>query len=238
MAVAPTLSFAFDAGKDLVQSAHDVAERVARELDPRIIVIGAAPEGVDEVLKALRRRGVRAVVFAAGGSASEGFARELLAQPEKHEMPGFFTDNFYVASSIIFDSASSDAQNFALRYAQVTGSAPSYVGAQATDGVRVVVEALRRAHPRGAESTRAADREAVRAALAGMDTAEHGVPGLGARLFFDSGRNMALPMRIGFFKSGRLLSSPLQLVGVDHPELVGLNDALARHDIVQIADRY
>jgi hypothetical protein len=35
-----------------------------------------------------------------------------------------------------------------------------------------------------------------------------------------------------------LLSDPLQLVAVDHPELVGLKQALARHDIVVIANKY
>ncbi len=235
----PDVSFPFDATEqNLVQSARAVADRVAQELDPRIIVIGAAPEGVDAVLKALRRRGVRAMVFAAGGSASDGFAKGLLAQPEEHDMPGFFTDNFFVASSIIFDSAGSDAQNFALRYRRAYDSVPSYVGAQATDGMRVVIEAMRRAHPRGTDANRAADREGVRDALAGMTSPARGVSGLDAKLFFDSGRNMALPLRIGFFRSGRLLSSPLQLVAVDHPELVGLSDALARHDIVQIADQY
>jgi ABC-type branched-subunit amino acid transport system substrate-binding protein len=234
----PEISFPFDAGKNLTESARIVADRVAQELDPRIIVIGAAPEGVDAMLKALRRRGVRSMIFAAGGSASEGFARGLLAQPEERETPGFFTDNFFVAASVIFDSAGSNAQDFALRYLRATGIPASYVGAQATDGLRVAVEALRRARPRGTEASRAADREAVRDALAGMNSPERGVSGPDERLFFDSGHNMALPMRIGFFRSGRLLSSPLQLVAVDHPELVGLSHALARHDIVQVANKY
>ncbi len=115
---APDLAVAFDAtAKNLEQSSHDVAGRLAKEEDPRIIVIGAAPEGVDVVLKALRRRGIRTMAFAAGGSASEALRQGIAGSARRsREIPGFFIDNFFVAASIILDSAGSEAQNFAARY--------------------------------------------------------------------------------------------------------------------------
>jgi ABC-type branched-subunit amino acid transport system substrate-binding protein len=234
----PTLAFPFDASpRTLEASARAVAARVAQEPEPRIIVIGAAPEGLEAVIKALRRAGVRSPVFAAGGAASAAFAEHLMAQPEEKETSGFFTDNLYVGASIVFDSAGSGAQAFAEKYIHRFGAAPSYIGAQATDGVRIAVEALRRARPQGAGHV-GEDREAVRAALAGMNSAATGVDGTDARLFFDDSRDMALPIRLAVFRRGRLVSAPLQLVSVDHPELVRMDEALASHDIVRIAGQY
>jgi branched-chain amino acid transport system substrate-binding protein len=102
------------------ESVRAMIEAVATDPEPGIIVIGTAADNAPEVLKAIRRRGLKGPVMATGGAGAEGFLRNLAAEPEERERPGFFSDNLYAAAPVIFDSAGAVAQAFAAEYARVS----------------------------------------------------------------------------------------------------------------------
>ena len=71
----------------------------------------------------------------------QNFANE----PEEKAHPGFFSENLYAASSLIFDSAGVAAQVFAADYNAKAGASPSWVGGGAYDAARLMINALKRA---------------------------------------------------------------------------------------------
>jgi len=101
-----------------------------------------------------------------------------------------------------------------------------------------MVEALRRAQVQNRPETKGADRERVRAALAKINSPQTAVAGLTGPLYFDANRDMPNAVRVGFFRSGRFVTAPLQLVPVDHPEAISLAEEEARGRVVSFGARH
>src|SRR3954464_5625486 len=229
----------FDVGPDAPSdSVRAMVDAVAGGPEPGIIVIGTAVDSAPEVLKATRRRGIKAPVMALAGAGTQGFLRNLQTEPEEKEHPGFFSDNLYAATPVIFDGLGAAAQAFAAEYARVSGSAPGWVGARAYDTARLMIEALRRAGIRSRPETKEADRERIRAELARMDNPRTAITGLTGRLYFDANRNMPRPFRVGFFRRGRFITAPLQLVPVESLDVGDVKEDMEKGHIVSSGDRH
>jgi branched-chain amino acid transport system substrate-binding protein len=214
------------------ESVRAMIEAVATDPEPGIIVIGTAADNAPEVLKAIRRRGLKAPVMATGGAGAEGFLRNLAAEPEERERPGFFSDNLYAAAPVIFDSAGAVAQAFAAEYTRVSGGSPGWIAARAYDAVHLMIEAMRGAGLQNRPDTKQADRERVRAALAKIDRPQAAVAGLTGSLYFDQNRDMPRPFRVGIIRRGRFITAPLQLVLVENPEAIDLDEETRKGRIV------
>ena len=229
----------FDVSRDARgESVRAMIEAVATDPEPDIIVIGTAPENVPEVLKAIRRRGLKAPVMATGGAGTEGFLRTLAIEPEEREHPGFFSDNLYASAPVIFDSASAAAQTFAAQYTRVSGASPSWIGARAYDTARLLIEAMRRARLQNRPETKEADRERVRAELAEIDRPQAAVAGITGALYFDANRDMPRPFRVGFVRHGRFIMAPLQLVLVERPEAIDIGEETRKGHIISSGGRH
>ena len=143
---------------------------VAGQSGQDVIVIGAGADYIAEIVKAVRRSGVKAPIIAAGGAGHEGYLQNFAGEPEEKQNPGFFTENLYATPPLIFDSAGTTAQTFALAYTALAGTSPSWVAAGAHDAARMLIDALGRANILNRPDSKAADREKVRAALAALNS--------------------------------------------------------------------
>ena len=101
---------------------------------------------------------------------------------------------------------------FAAAYTAMAGTPPSWIAAGAHDAARILTEALGRADILNRPESRDADREKVRAALAAINSPKTAVAGLTGPLYFDADRDIPRPVRLGFFRHGRFVTAPLQLV--------------------------
>jgi ABC-type branched-subunit amino acid transport system substrate-binding protein len=218
-------------------SAAAVAESLAQEAEPRIIVIGVSVDHSPELVKAIRRRGIRTilVVTVAG---SDDYLQSFANEPEELDTPGFFTDNLYTTALVIFDTVGVLGQKFAESYTAATGKRPGWYAAHSNNAMRLLVEALRRAHPVNTVQSKARDREKLRDALASIDRPEQAVPGLDGPLYFDANRDMPRSLRFGSFDRGRLVSAPIQLVAVQNQELVDIQKEMDEGHIISTGDRF
>jgi Periplasmic binding protein len=66
----------------------DEALEAAQEPGPGIIVIGAATDFSADIVKALRRRGVKATIITPQGAAREGYLQNFANEPEEKARPG------------------------------------------------------------------------------------------------------------------------------------------------------
>ena len=67
----------------------------------------------------------------------------------------------------------------------------------------------------------------MRVALAAIDGPKSAVVGLTGRLYFNANRDIPRPIRMGFFRYGRFVTAPLQLVRIDQPNGI---DLAAEHE--------
>lgn len=225
-------------GDQLEASAKVVADQLAAEPEPRIIVLGVAPDVTTPTLMAIRRRGIHSMIILASGAADDSFVDQFANEPEEKDEPGFFTGNLFAIAPMILDNTGELGQTLASQYQHATGLSAGWIAAGAQDATRVMVEAIRRAHVGDTSATLAADREKVRAALASIDSRATAVVGINGPLYFNAGREMPRPIKYGFFQNGRFVSAPLQLVRVQDPDLVDIGHEIDLGHIVQIKDDF
>ena len=185
---------------------------------PGVIVVAAGADSIADIVKALRRHQIAGTIIVPQGAAREDYLRNFADEPEEKAHPGFFSDSLYAAAPIIFDSAGQQAQAFAGAFTKVAGTAPSWVAAGAHDAAHLMIAALERSGIAQRSDGTAADRERVRAALAAIDDPETAVAGLTGPLYFNAAHDMPRPVRLGFFRRGRFVTAPVQLVPIDRPE--------------------
>jgi ABC-type branched-subunit amino acid transport system substrate-binding protein len=167
-------TWTFDpAASQLAAEALTLAASLARENEPRVIVIGASIDASAPLVKAIRRHGIHSMLVV-GAAGSDTYLGAFANEPEERAEPGFFTGNLYTTASVMFDTVGPLGQRFAEEYTARSGRRPSWFSAGGNDAMRILVEALRRAHPANTAQSKAEDREKIRAALAGIDSAEHG----------------------------------------------------------------
>ena len=230
--------FGLDVASGQIGSMDEALDAAAQEPGPGVIVIGAAADFVADIVKALRRRGIKGTIIASQGAARESYLQNFVNEPEEKAHPGFFSENLYAASSLIFDSAGVAAQAFAADYKTKVGTSPSWVAGGAYDVARLMIEALKRADVKNRSDSKIADRDRVRVALGAIDSPKSAVAGLTGRLYFNTNRDIPRPIRLGFFRYGRFVTAPLQLVRIDQPNGIDLAAEREKGHVVTFRDRH
>jgi branched-chain amino acid transport system substrate-binding protein len=230
--------FGLDVAPGRVGSMGEALDAAAQEPGPGIIVIGAAADYIADIVKALRRRGIKGTIITTQGAARESYLKNFVNEFEEKTRPGFFSENLYAASSLIFDSAGAAAQVFAADYEAKAGTSPSWVGGGAYDAARLMIDALERAAVQNLSDSRVVDRERVRVALAAIDSPKSAVVGLTGRLYFSANRDIPRPIRLGFFHYGRFVTAPLQLVRIDQPDGIDLAAEREKGHVASFGNRH
>jgi branched-chain amino acid transport system substrate-binding protein len=230
--------FGLDVAPGRVGSMGEALDAAAQEPGPGIIVIGAAADYIADIVKALRRRGIKGTIITTQGAARESYLKNFVNEFEEKTRPGFFSENLYAASSLIFDSAGAAAQVFAADYEARAGTSPSWVGGGAYDAARLMIDALERAAVQNLSDSRVVDRERVRVALAAIDSPKSAVVGLTGRLYFSANRDIPRPIRLGFFHYGRFVTAPLQLVRIDQPDGIDLAAEREKGHVASFGNRH
>ncbi|MBB4429759.1 ABC-type branched-subunit amino acid transport system substrate-binding protein [Bradyrhizobium sp. CIR48] len=239
--------FGLDVAAGQIGSTDEALDAAAQEPGPGVIVVGAATDFSADIVKALRRRGIKGMIIASQAAARESYLQNFANEPEEKAQPGFFSENLYAASSLMFDSAGVAAQVFAADYKAKAGTLPSWVAGGSYDAARLMIDALKRAavHPRfmgqgiqKRSDSKVADRDRVRVALAAINDPKSAVVGLTGRLYFNANRDIPRPIRLGFFRYGLFVTAPLQLVRIDQPKGIDLAAEREKGHVVTFGDRH
>ena len=232
------LSLAVETGAGLDASASAVADELAQQTQTRIIVLGLAAETMPAVLKAIRRRGIQSMIILASAGASDAFAMQFQNEAEEKDSPGFFTANSFAIAPMIMDNIGLFGQGLAARYHDKTGLRASWFAGSAQNAVRMLVISMRDAQISNSTDTKALQREKIRAALADIDRPGNAVTGVDGKMWFDNRHDMPRPLRYGYFREGRFLSAPLQLIELRNKELVNIRREMEAGHLVQVDDRF
>ena len=137
--------FGLDVAAGQIGSMDEALYAAAQESGPGVIVVGAATDFSADIVKALRRHGIKGMIIASQAAARESYLQNFANEPEEKAHPGFFSENLYAASSLMFDSAGVAAQVFAAGYKAKAGTSPSWVAGGSYDAARLMIDALKRA---------------------------------------------------------------------------------------------
>lgn len=225
--------------KNRQQSISQIVRELAADPDPGIVFVTLTKQDVaEDLLVALRRRGLKTPLLGDQVLSRESFAKRFEKYPEENKDPGFFTDGIYVPSPILFDSAGADAQDFATSYQKAYGNPPSYSGAKFYEAAIVAVDALRKAKPQITSANVDSDREQVRQALSELNSRKTALNGLTGPLYFNANRSSNQPVRIAQFYDRKLISSVQQFTPVNNPEQLNLPREVQAGNMVRSGDQY
>src|SRR5690606_12799232 len=121
-----------------------IIEELAATEDPGIVFLPLSPEDAHPVLLSLRLGQLPVTVIAGDALGYQGFASMFAGEPEEELRPGYFTDDLYVVSTIIYDGLGGTALEFAQDYAALYGAEPAWFGAKAHDAAQLAIYALTR----------------------------------------------------------------------------------------------
>jgi ABC-type branched-subunit amino acid transport system substrate-binding protein len=205
---------------------NEAGRLAAADPDHPAIAIGSLSADAVPLLMALRRGGVRAPILGPDSIGGDSFAKLFAQTEEERARPGFFTDNLYAASPILFDSANEATQAFARRFHARFAVEPSWSAVQGYDSARLAIAAARDAAAHAGPDLRAR-RAAVRGFLASLDGPARAIAGVSGPLWFMPSRGRDQPVRIGRFVNGLFESAPVQLVPVRSAEPADLASGAA-----------
>ncbi|MEM7330535.1 MAG: extracellular solute-binding protein [Chloroflexota bacterium] len=206
----------------------DDLDNIVRELikaengDPGLIFLATHTSEAKELIIRMRRQGMENILMGSTALGNPNFIEQFTDLPEEHSQPGFFLDNLYATTPILFDVVGEEAQQFREDYIQTYGSDPGLKAPSYYDTATVALAAIKRANVTATPETIATDRQSIRAALAGMSNLETGVKGLTGNQFFNPLGDVIKPLSIGVFSHQRFVSALTQLQPV--PDLKRISD--------------
>ena len=185
-----------------------------------LIFIATQKTQAKDLIIALRRKGIQNQIL--GGDTLGGtlFSQILSNEPEEQNQPGYFTDNIYASSPIIFDSAGKDAQEFFTAYKkEYKNLEPTWIAASSYDAAHVFVEAIK-------HSTSTSNmRQSIREYIDGLDTSSKAIKGgLSGDIYFDKQNDVVKPITVGVFLKGKFISAPTQYIPIPNIDLVSSLD--------------
>lgn len=190
---------------DNTQQIQAIVDAIAADPAPGMIYLGMIDTPAEELIGALKRRGIRAPIFATEYGKEAGFQQYA----EEQKQPGFFINGVYAAAPLIFDSANADAQDFVSTYRSAYGIEPGWPGANFYDATRIAVEALKAANIKSTAPLQQ-NREQIRSQLATLNKPTVAFRSLTGPIYFDDQRNAILPVRVGRFQQRKFISAPVQ----------------------------
>jgi branched-chain amino acid transport system substrate-binding protein len=205
--------------------------------DTFIFLAMFANEGV-EVVRALKDSNLKNPIMVPAAFASgfvdqfDGLAKEKMSQ-------GYYADDIYISSQLIFDTANSQAQKFKEDYHKKYNETADVRAAFAYDAAILLVKAIEEKNIQGKLSTLQEDRQKIRDYLASLRDIKDAIEGTTGFNYFDDHGNAQKPVVIGQFKGRNVISALTQLQPLrNFNEISSLETAVKDGSVLEIDNRY
>ncbi|MDM8569113.1 ABC transporter substrate-binding protein, partial [Thiotrichales bacterium HSG1] len=125
-----------------------------------------AVEGI-KLVKLMKEAGINNRIISETSFSEKTFIHGFEQFPIEKNSPGYYTNNIFVATPLIFDTANRKAQQFREKYQKAYQEEPDWAGAYATDSVLTLLQAIEQTGITGTNIS--VDRRKVRDYLANMN---------------------------------------------------------------------
>ncbi|MEX0686829.1 MAG: ABC transporter substrate-binding protein [Balneolales bacterium] len=201
-----------------------------------IFLATQAPDGAN-LVKQLRDAGIENTIFVPDAFASESFTNMLREELTGNSGIQFYTNNIFVASPLIYDSANEMAQQFYSSFNDTYQTPPDWRAAYAYDAVLVLAEAISKIGQ--APSEIAQYRKSIKDALAAINSSENAVAGVTGYNYFNEIGDIQKPISVGNFGAHSIVSSLTQFTTISSiSDITDIDHALLSNQIVRFDDTY
>ncbi len=171
--------------------------------------------------------------------SSEAFLRIFTEYPEEKKKPGFYTDELYVTTPLIFDTTSEKGLKFKETYEATYQEKSGWHAAFAYDTMMVIAEAIRSTGIQGGSDSLKSDRRKIRDWLANLSDMYDAVEGVTGYNYFDENGDSQKQVFIGVYQKQNLISALTQLQAIPNAnEVPNFEQALETGLVVEFDNRY
>ncbi|MDM8559013.1 ABC transporter substrate-binding protein [Candidatus Parabeggiatoa sp. HSG14] len=232
-------SYGYDQ-KDL----HTIFEKWVKQLKQdgkeagTILLATHSLEGA-KLVKMIKDAGIDNFIIGGSNFSSQYFMRKFEDYPKERVTPGYYTNDIYVATPLLFEAANEKAQQFKEQYQVKYQETPDWLAAYTYDTTMVLIEAIKKANIQGTPESLQVDRGRIRDALASFTNIHDAVEGTTGFNYFDNNRNtQKKPTTIGVYKNKYLEPVALFQALYNFNEIVDIKNAKAKQRILRIGEEY
>lgn len=187
----------------------------------------------------IKDAGLQNHILSGSGFSEQTFEHGFDNLPKEKANPGYYTNDIYVATPLIFDTASEQAQEFKEKYQARYQDEPDWSAAYAYDTAMVLIKAIEEAKITGTQESLQADREKIRAKLTSFTNIHDAVEGTTGFNYFNENRDGQKPVSMGVYKNKTFVSALTQFQVMRNPnEIADLNAALQDERVLLINEKY
>lgn len=215
---------------------------------PQAIVLATGRDQVITLIPELKNSNLEIPLFGGDDIGDVIIAQNFAKLPEEQKIPGFFTNGLYATVPIIYDVADDLTQKFRTTFEQIYGNAPGWSAASYYDAASAIVEGIERTLLTYKELPKESftgknikeDRELLKEALLRIDSPEKAVKTGTRSFYFDDLHTAVVPIAIGRFDKGSLVSAFTQLQKITNFETISdnLEAEIKKGNILQIGKQY
>jgi len=227
------------ADPNLDQVLTRIVDELSSEKEAGVIFLAVqALEGI-KLVKLMKEANLTNRIISETSFSEQTFIHGFEKFPREKINPGYYTNDIYVATPLLFDTANEDAQRFKDEYQAAYNEKPDWAAAYAVDSAMVLVEAIKQTAIAGQPETITEDRQKIRDYLANLNNIEKAIQGLTGFNYFDEQGDALKPISIGVFRNGNIISAATQLQVVPYiNQLFNLEAELEKERILLIGDKY
>lgn len=191
-----------------------------------------------ELVKQLRDAGLDPLIMGPEALGTREFVKHFKSEPAEIKNAGFYTNNMYAVSPLLFDSVGGETLAFSTNYKAQFGVTPAWRAAKTWDAVSALGTAVHRADI-STDPARVDEHRAAIVSELGHTTQLHdGFRGLSGAVYFSKDGSSPQGLSIGKFDRGTLVSAPVQYRLVDYPQNYDLDAELKSGNIVEMNGYY
>jgi len=203
-----------------------------------ILLATQAGEGTP-LVKLIKDENIQNPIISGSGFSEQTFANSFADFPREKGNSGFYTNDIYVATPLLFDTANEKAQKFKDKYYAKYQDKPDWSAAYAYDSAQVLVKAIKQANITGTKESLQADRQKLRDTLASFTNIHDAIEGTTGFNYFDKYRDAQKPVVIGVYKNKKLVSAPIQFqVMRNRNEVPDLEAARVQERVLLIGENW
>jgi len=222
----------------LDETFQNIVEQLNTKIDAGVILLAVQAVEAVKLVKLIKDAGIKNTLIG-GTSLSEKFFRHGFSHLAKERLnSGYYTNDIYMITPLIFDTANEKALQFQEDYYAKYQEQPDWSAAYAYDTVMVLTEAIKKTKIQATDPLKA-NRQKIRDFLANLTTIDKAVAGVTGLNYFDNQHNAQKPIVIGMYKNNHLISalSQLQIIHnvIENPQL---DVARQKGQILQIDNQY
>jgi len=203
-----------------------------------ILLATQANEGIP-LVKLIKDASIQNHIISGSGFSEQTFVYGFKTFPKEKANPGYYTNDIYVATPLIFDTANEKAQRFKEKYHAKYNEEPDWSAAYAYDTATVLIKAIKQAKITGIQESLKTDRARIRDVLASFTNIHDAVEGTTGFNYFNENRDAQKPVAIGVYKNQNIVSALTQFQAMRNPnEISDLEAALQKERVLIINEKY